>query len=62
MHVNKIQVQIFTKLGKDHNMSTDEYIARYAEEYIGKKLEKLEDMTEEEGDKWIAKAFVQSLQ
>jgi hypothetical protein len=61
MGVNKIQVQIFAKLGKDQNMSTDEYISRYAEEYIGKSLEKLEDLTEEEGDKWITKAFVESL-
>ena len=61
MKLNRIQESIFKKLSKDKDLEVDEYIQQYSMEFIGSKREKLEALSEEEGDEWINKAYLLSL-
>lgn len=61
MQLNRIQQQIFKKLSKDEQLEPDQYIAKHSQRFIGEKIEKLEDLTEEQGDSWITKAYIKSL-
>ena len=61
MLINRIQARIFCQLCATQNMEQDDYVCTYSEEYLNKKVGCLADLTEEDGDVWITKAYVQSL-
>ncbi|WP_319778392.1 hypothetical protein [Maridesulfovibrio sp.] len=43
------------------NLDVDSYIYEYSLEYIGVRRNALEELSEQEGDVWINKAYVDSL-
>ncbi len=61
MKLNRIQIHIFKKLGADNQQTADEYIKEFSIEYLDIQRDTLEDLSEEEGDCWIEKAYFQSL-
>ncbi len=61
MKLNRIQIRIFEKLGKDNGLEPDAYIKQHAMEFIGMQRDSLLELTEEEGDLWIHKAYLLSL-
>lgn len=52
---------IFNKLSKEKNLDPDDYIKQYAMEFICMQRDRLEDLSEEEGDNWIHRAYLLSL-
>lgn len=52
---------IFKKLGKEKALEPDSYVEKYSMEFIGVQRDRLQDISEEEGDTWINKAYLQSL-
>ncbi|WP_136807325.1 hypothetical protein [Desulfosediminicola flagellatus] len=60
--MNRIQLQIFTQLGSQQQMEPDQYVAAFSMKYIGKTVNTLTDLSEEEADIWIHKAYEESLQ
>lgn len=61
MKLNRIQILIFKKLGKEKALEPDSYVEKYSMEFIGVQRDRLQDISEEEGDTWINKAYLQSL-
>ena len=61
MDLNRIQIKIFEKLSKDAGLETDAFIKQNSMEFIGIQRDRLEDLSEEEGDCWINKAYLLSL-
>lgn len=61
MLINRIQARIFCQLCECQNMDRDEYIRAYSEHYLGRLVVCLENLTEEDGDQWITKAYLQTL-
>ena len=61
MNLNRIQVAIFDKLSKDKGLEVDAYIKQYSMEFICLERDSLQDLSEEEGDTWINKAYYMSL-
>ncbi len=61
MCLNSIQVSIFKKFSKAMNLDVDSYIYEYSLEFIGVRRNALEELSEQEGDVWINKAYVDSL-
>lgn len=61
MLINRIQARIFGQLCAKKNMEQDEYICSYSEEYLEKRVNCLAELTEEDGDRWITRAYLQSL-
>ena len=61
MLINRIQASIFRQLCERRNMDRDEYVRAYSEHYLGRPVARLENLTEEDGDQWITKAYLQSL-
>lgn len=61
MELNRLQIQIFKKLSKELNLEIEDYLLRFSEEYICRASQTLDDLTEEEGDTWITKAYLDSL-
>jgi hypothetical protein len=61
MALNRVQIQIFPKLCSTHNQELEEYLLAYSEEYIGRSVDSLDALTEEEADVWITKAYLKSL-
>ena len=61
LNLNRIQIKIFEKLSKDKGLAPDDFIKEYSCEFIGVPKERLEDLSEEEGDVWINKAYLMSL-
>ncbi|MGD9949289.1 MAG: hypothetical protein AB7U29_12535 [Desulfobulbus sp.] len=61
MKLNRIQIQIFKKLSKDKDLEVDTYIQQYSQEFLCAQKDRLEDLSDEEGDSWINKAYIQSL-
>ena len=61
MELNRIQVMIFKKLSKEKGLDPDEFIKQYSMEFICVQRDRLEDLTEEEGDNWIHKAYLLSM-
>jgi hypothetical protein len=59
--LNRIQIQIFKKLSQEKKLEIDAYVHQYSQEFLCSQREKLEELTEEEGDAWIHKAYVQSM-
>jgi len=62
MKLNRIQIKIFEKLSSEKGLETDAFIKRYSLEFIGIQRDRLQDLSEEEGDMWINKAYLLSLQ
>lgn len=52
---------IFKKLGKEKDLEVDSYVKAYAIEFIDVQRDRLQDLSEEEGDIWINKAYLLSL-
>lgn len=61
MKLNRIQQQIFRKLGKEKGLEIDEYIKQHSMEFLEAQRDSLEHLSEKEGDCWINKAYLQSL-
>lgn len=61
MGLNRLQVQIFRKLSSDLNLEIEEYLLRFSSEYIQRSVTTLDELTEDEGDAWITKAYLKSL-
>ena len=61
MKLNRIQVQIFKKLSQEKGLDVDAYIQKHALECIGEQRNRIQDLSEEEGDMWINKAYLESL-
>ncbi len=61
MQLNRIQQQIFKKLSKDEQLEPDEYVAKHSQRFIGEQVQQLSDLTEQQGDDWITKAYIKSL-
>ena len=61
MKLNRIQIRIFENLSKDKGIGADEYIKQYSMEFIKLQRDSLEDLSEEEGDNWIHRAYLLSL-
>ncbi len=61
MNLNSIQISIFKKLSKDEGMEVDAYIKENSMEFIEVQRNGLSELTEEDGDAWINKAYIISL-
>ena len=61
MKLNRIQVMIFNKLSKEKKLDADEYIKQYSMEFICLQRDSLEELSEEEGDNWIHRAYLLSM-
>jgi hypothetical protein len=61
MKLNRIQIKIFEKLSREKGLETDAFIEQYSCEFIGTQRDRLQDLSEEEGDKWINRAYLLSL-
>ncbi len=61
MKLNTIQVSIFKKLSKEKGLEVDYYVEKYSTEFINLQRNRLEELSEEEGDEWINKAYLISL-
>jgi len=61
MKLNRIQILIFKKLSKEKDLEVDVYIKQYSVEFIDNQRDRLQDLSETEGDMWINKAYVLSL-
>ncbi|WP_428161248.1 hypothetical protein [Desulfobacter sp.] len=61
MKLNRIQIMIFKKLSKEKGLDADGYIQQYSMEFICMQRDSLQDLSEEEGDIWIHRAYLLSL-
>lgn len=61
MGLNRLQIQIFKNLSSTLNLEIEDYLARFSQEYIFRDIKTLTDLTEQEGDTWITKAYLESL-
>ncbi|WP_319574078.1 hypothetical protein [uncultured Desulfobacter sp.] len=61
MKLNRIQIKIFEKLSKEKGIDPDDYINQYSMEFINMQRDRIEDLSEEEGDNWIHRAYLLSL-
>ena len=61
MKLNRIQIMIFEKLCKEKGLETDDYIKQYSTEFIDVQRDGLQELSVEEADKWINKAYLLSL-
>jgi hypothetical protein len=52
---------IFEKLSKEKGIETDAFIKQYSMEFIAIQRDRLQDLSEEEGDIWINRAYLSSL-
>ena len=62
MELNSIQVAIFNNLSNEAGLDVDSYISRYSMEFIGISKKSLVELSKQEGDIWINKAYVASLE
>lgn len=61
MKLNRIQIQIFKNLSQEKGLEVDQYVQQFSQEYLFMQKQRLEDLSEKEGDSWISKAYLQSL-
>ena len=61
MKLNTIQISILKKLSKEANLDVDHYIYTYSEKFLAVRKSSLTELSEEDGDIWINKAYVDSL-
>ncbi len=61
MNLNRIQIQIFKQLSAAQGLEVDAYIRQFAQEFLCVEKERLDALNEQEGDAWIEKAYLQSL-
>ena len=52
---------IFNKLSKEKNLDADDYIKQYSMKFICLQRDSLEELSEEEGDNWIHRAYLLSM-
>lgn len=62
MQLNRIQQQIFKQHCKKTGQDVDEYIRLNAQKYLGKDIENMASLEEEDGDTWINRLYLESLQ
>lgn len=61
MGLNRLQIQIFQKMSSDLNLEMEDYLQRFSKEYLQRVIKTLEELSEEEADTWITKAYLKSL-
>ena len=61
MELNRLQIHIFKQLSSSLNLKIEDYLSSFSKEYILRDIMTLDDLTEEEGDTWITKAYLESL-
>ncbi|WP_020586022.1 hypothetical protein [Desulfobacter curvatus] len=61
MKLNRIQIMIFKKLSNEKGLDADDYIRQYSMEFICMQRDSLQDLSEEEGDNWIHRAYLLSM-
>jgi len=61
MKLNRIQIKIFEKLSKEKGIDADDYVNQYSMEFIHMQRDRLQDLSEEDGDNWIHRAYLLSL-
>lgn len=61
MGLNRLQIHIIEKLSSELDLEMDAYILKFSEEYLGRIAISANDLTEEEGDAWITKAYLKTL-
>ncbi|BHH82476.1 hypothetical protein [Desulforhopalus sp. 52FAK] len=61
MQLNRLQVHILEKLSSELDLEIDAYLLQFSMEYIERIVMSLDDLTEEEGDTWITKAYLKTL-
>ena len=54
-------MMIFKKLSKEKSLDADDYIKQYSMEFICMQRDTLHELSEEEGDNWIHRAYLLSL-
>ena len=59
--MNRIQQAIFKQFATRHKLELNEFIQTYSAQYIGTQLDSIDDITEEDADIWINKAYLESL-
>lgn len=52
---------IFETLSKEKNLEVDDYIKQYSQKFIHVKRDGIQNLDEDEADKWINKAYLLSL-
>lgn len=62
MQINRIQLAIFKKMAKEHDLHLDVFIAKFSQQYLGKTVPTLAELSEEDADTWINKAYQESLE
>ncbi len=62
MSLNRIQIAIFDRLSTEKSMSPDEYVRNFSQQYLCKEVGSVSALTEEEADRWITKAYLDSLE
>lgn len=62
MKLNSIQIAIFKKLSNETNLDVDNYISKYSLIFLGISKNNLAELSQQEGDIWISKAYVASLE
>ena len=61
MGLNRMQLQILKKLSSTLKLEIDDYLLKFSKEYIHRSITTLDELTEEEADTWITKAYLESL-
>ena len=62
MQLNRIQKQIFNELFQKSGMEPDDYIKTFSQEYLCKQMDTFSELTEDDADTWITKAYLKSLE
>lgn len=61
MALNRLQFQIFKQLSGSHNLELEEYLLQFSRKYVQRLITTLDDLSENEADSWITKAYIESL-
>ena len=61
MGLNRLQIQILKKMSSDLNLEMEDYLQRFSKEYLHRVIKTLEELSEQEADTWITKAYLKSL-
>lgn len=62
MPLNRIQMAIFAQLSREKDLEPDLYAHTYSEQVLAKQVDTLAQLSEEEADAWITRAYLESLE
>jgi len=62
MQINRIQLAIIKKMAKEQNLELDVFIAKFSQQYLGRTIPTLAELSEEDADRWINTAYLESLE